>query len=362
MTNKKISNFEFATLNYFITRAFLIGIILNTLVSVMKQDSWIIPIISIIPAILLILLINYIMNYEPSLDISQKIIKLFKKKFGIVIISILILFSYFMCLLNYLNLNNFIQSQFLSKTPLLAISIMFAIATFYMLNKGINAISRTSNILFYISFILLILSFVGLISSFKLDNLKPFFTSSPKDYITGLNSYYAFNALPMLLLTIIPKDKINNPKLKKTLIISYVISAISLFFIMFETISTFGYELSMLYEYPEFLVLKHVSLVGLSSRIESILIMQLLFDIFVLNIFIIYFMANNLKSAFKIKNINILYFIFCVLLVIGTIYFSKYNIYLDDLMKNFIPIIINVVSILTVILICIKIKISKKQS
>lgn len=359
MTNKKISNFEFATLNYFITRAFLVGITFNVLINVMKQDSWIIPLLSIIPALILILFINYIMNYEPNLDLSEKIIKLFKRKLGIVIIIIFTIVFYFVGLLNYLNLNNFIQSQFLNKTPFWAISIMFAIATYYVLSKGLDVVARTSNILFYINIILFVLSLIGLLSGIQLDKLKPLLTSSIKDYSQGLNSYYAFNIVPMLLLTTIPKDKIKNPKVRKTLTISYILSAITLFLIIFNTIAVFGYELSRLYEYPQFLVLKHVTLVGLSSRVESILIMQLLLDIFILNTFIVYFLSRNIKSIFNTKKSNILYFIICALIVVGTTYVSKYNIYLDSLMEKVIPITISIFSILIILIICLKIKMSK---
>lgn len=355
----KISNFEFANLNFFITRALLIGITFNALINVMKQDSWIIPLLSIIPAIILIILTDYIMNYKPKLDLSEKIIKLFKKKFGIFIIILFIILFGFICVLNFLNLNNFVQSQFLTRTPFLAISIAFMIVTYYILTKGINVISRCCTVLFYISIILLIFSFIGLIPQIKISNIKPIFISSPLNYVKGLNSFYAFNTIPILLLTIIPKEKIENPKIKKTLFLSYLVSTFSVFIIIFQTISVFSYELCNLYEYPQFLVLKHVSIVGLTSRIESILIMQVIFDILILNIFIIYFISRSIRSAFNIKNKNIIYFIICGLIIFLTIYISKYNINLDNLMINVIPISISIVCTLLALLICIKIKMSK---
>ena len=357
---KKITNFEISTLNYFITRAFLIGITFNALINSMKQDSFIIPLLSIIPGIIFVFIIDYIMNYEPSLSLPDKIIKLFKNKIGIIIIVINCLFAFFMCTLNFLNLGNFIQSQFLTKTPILAIAILFALATYYILSKGINTISRTSNILFYLNIALLVISCLGLLNSIKISNLKPFLVSRGNDYLSGLNGYYAFNIAPMLLLTIIPKNNIDNPKIKKCLIISYIFSAITIFGLVFETLAVFGYELASLYEYAEFHVLKHVTLFGLNSRIESILVMQLLYDIFVFNVLVIYFISNNVKSAFKFKNINFLYFITCALLVISTIILSKFNIYLDNLMVNVIPILATIFTVLFIAIICIKIKISKK--
>lgn len=357
---KKITNFELSTLNYFITRAFLIGITFNALINSMKQDSYIIPLLSIIPGILFIFVIDYIMNYEPSLTLPEKIIKLFKKKLGIAIIVISVLFAFFMCTLNFLNLGNFIQSQFLTKTPLLAISIMFSLASFYILTKGINTLSRTSNILFYLNIFLLIISFLGLFQSIKISNIKPFLVSSVKDYTNGLNCYYAFNIAPMILLSIIPKNNIENPKIKKCLIISYILSAITIFAMIFETLTVFGYELSSLYEYAEFHVLKHVSLFGLNSRIESILVMQLLYDIFIFNVFIIYFISNNIKSSFNFKKVNLIYLITCGLLIVSTFILSKFNIYLDNLMVNVIPIVATIFTVFLITVICIKIKISNK--
>ena len=359
MTDRKISNFEFATLNYFLTRAFLIGITFNALINALRHDSWIIPLVSIAPALIIIFLLDYIMKYKSNLNLSEKIISLFNRKIGIVIIIILTIFIFFISLLNFLNMSNFIQSQFLSKTPLLAICIMFMLTTFYIASKGINVISRTSNILFYLGFVLLLLSFIGLIGAFKIENLKPFFMSSIVSYSNGLNTFYAFNILPIFLLTMIPKDCLKSPNSRRTLIISYIVSAISIFFVVFQTIATLGYELTKLYEYPEFFVLKHIVLINLSFRVESILIIQLIFDMFIYNIISVYFIGNSIKSIFNTKKLNIIYFMVCTLITIGSLYISKYSFYLDDLIANHITTIISVFITLIILIICIKIKIDK---
>ena len=88
--------------------------------------------------------------------------------------------------------------------------------------------------------------------------------------------------------------------------------------------------------------------------------MQLLFDIFIFNVLIIYYIANNIKTAFKVKKTNLLYLTTCILIIISTLFLSKYNIYLDNLMIKFIPIIATIFTIIITSLICIKIKISKR--
>lgn len=361
MIKKKITNFEIATLNYFVTRAFLVGITFNALINVMKRDSWIIPLISIPFDILFIIIVNKIIDYEPELSLPQKIIKLFGKKIGSIILILVSIFVFFMGILNYLTLNNFIQSQFLTRTPLTAIAIILIITVFYILCKGIDVIARTSNILFFINIFLFIISFTGLISSFDFSNLKPMFQSSLNDYLSGINSYYAFHITPIFLLTMIPKNKIDKPKLKKTLIISTIISSITMFGVIFATLSTLGFELTALYEYPEFHVLKQATLVGASSRIESILVIQLIFDIFIYCTLIIYLIVNSIKETINTKKTNLIYFIVCILLTIGTIYAAKYNIYVDNLMVKIIPIISTIFTLFITLIIYLKTVITKKR-
>jgi len=361
MIKNKLNNFDVSTLNYFITRAFLTGYLFNALLNLIKQDSWIIPLAGIILGIVFSLLVTYIIDYEPSMGFSEKIIKLFNKPIGTIIIIIFCLFCFFMCILTYLNLNNFIHGQFLSKTPTLAIATLCIIAIFYILTKGLNTIAKTGNILFYIAMILFFISFIGLLPFIKIENLKPIFNSHSKNYIEALNCFYSFNIVPMLFLTIIPKEKINQPKVKKTLILSFLLSAFTMFIVMFSTIASFGYELTSLYKYPEFHVLKNISLMGLEARIESILIIQCIFDFFMFVVLTIYFIANCIKSVYKFKNINYIYLVLCIIIVIITNYFSKYNVFLDDFALKYVHLPVTIFSIIFIFIIYFKIKFKKNR-
>ena len=361
MIKNKLNNFDVGTLNYFITRAFLTGFLFNSLLILVKQDSWLIPIIGTIIGIIFTLLIVYILNYHPKLGFSEKLISLFNNPIGSILIIIFCLFCFFMCTLTYLNLNNFIHGQFLSKTPTLAIAIVCIIAIYYILTKGLNTIAKTGNILFFIAMILFFISFLGLLPFMQIENLKPFLNSKPTNYLEALNCFYSFNIVPMLFLTILPKDKINNPKLKKTLTLSFLLSTFTMFIVMFSTLASFGYELTSLYKYPEFHVLKNISLMGLEARIESILIIQCIFDFFMFTVLAIYFIANSIKSITNFKNINTLYGILCILLVFLTNYFSKYNVFLDDFALKYVHVPITIFSIIFVLLISLKIKFSKKK-
>lgn len=357
----KISNLELGVLNYFLTRAFFIGITFNCLIKFMKQDSSIIPLISIILGYIIICLNNIIFNYKPNLNVAEKIKTLFKGKSSTILILLIFILCLNFCFINSVNLNNFIHSQFLAKTPVLVICIFFMIAAVYVLSKDILSISRTSVILFYIGFSLFLLTAIALIPTAELSNLKPIFQFKFKNIFEALNCYYAFNLTPIFLLTIIPKDTIKSKNIKLTLLISYIVSAITLFLVIFFTIATFGFELTKLYEYPEFNVLKHVSLLGIASRIESILVIQWIFDIFIYNVISLYFMSKcistitNFNNQFKLINI-----ILAVLIVFLTQVFSRYNIFMNNILIKYTSIITTIVTIFITLLIVLKIKSGKK--
>ena len=57
-----------------------------------------------------------------------------------------------------------------------------------------------------------------------------------------------------------------------------------------------------MYQYPEFQILKHVSIIGISSRIDSILFIQWIFDILIFVIVGLYYIVSTSKSFINEKN------------------------------------------------------------
>ena len=75
--NRKINAVEIGILNYFIIRAFFIGITFNYLITVSKQDGWFLLILSLFFIIIYILFLNKFINYNLNDNFSQKIKSLF---------------------------------------------------------------------------------------------------------------------------------------------------------------------------------------------------------------------------------------------------------------------------------------------
>ena len=100
MTKKKISNMEFAVINYFLTRSFFVGVTFSCLIRIIKQDSWIIPILSLLFGFTFIYLVNYIIKFKSNLCISEKINEVFKNKVSISINVLIVLIAFFYNIIN----------------------------------------------------------------------------------------------------------------------------------------------------------------------------------------------------------------------------------------------------------------------
>lgn len=355
---KKITNLEMGSIVYFLIRAYFIGLTFNVLLTTSKQDNWLCIILGIIFGFIPLLIFFYIFNYEPDLNLNEKNIKLFGKIFGNIINILLASFTFFLIITIFSNLITFIHSDYLSRTPTILIGITFLIAIFYSVYKGVNAISRSCLMLFYISLILVLISNIGLLSQIDINNFKPILFSKT-NLINGTYSYIAYNVLPLYLINIIPKNKIkNNNKTIKTIIIFYLIAALTLFLVVFNIIGIFGVKLARLYQYPEFQILKHVSLVGLSARLDSILFIQWIFDLLIFVIVGLYYIISTTHIFIKEKK-NICLIIYSAILMLFSELITN-NIFINLISLKFLPHVISITTVIIFLLIYFKIKYTNK--
>lgn len=355
----KITKTQIGSLTYFIVRAYFIGITFNNLINISKQDSYISIILGFILGFIPLLFIYYIFNYEPSLSLPEKNKKLFGNILGTIINIFLILFTFLIVLFIFGNLVTFIFSQYLNKTPTLVISIVFIVAIIYVLSHGISNICKTAVILLFFSVILYIISISGLIGKISINNLKPFIEFGYMPIIKASYSYIAYNVLPLYLLLIIPKDNIKDKHFFKSIIIFYIIASFILISILLATMGIFGLKLSYLYEYPEFQVLKYVSFIGLSARIEGILIIQWIFDLLIFIIIGLYFIIENINSIFKINKVLLSIILATILVILNELITS--NIIINNLSTKILHNIIFIFISLFLIVMCITIKIKKNK-
>lgn len=363
MKNKLAGNFSFFTLLVGTMVPSFLGIGLFCLIKASAVDSWISILISSVISLIMPLLFIYVSKYEPTLSIRDKLICLFGKKGGFVANTLLCGLFLFMGINYMYNLVNFVVSQFLSSTPLYVVGICFSILIIYVNLKGIETLSRTTTIIFIISFIFQVMSIASLLPNVDVSNFKPILSDGFKDPIIGALYTTFINFTPILLLLIIPKDKVgDNKKYNKIVFLAYIYSCIFMLFMVLIVIGNLGIYLASIYQYPEYMVLKKIVIFSFLNRVENVIILQWIFGNFVTLSIIVYYISNTIKynNRSKILPSVIIFLILYLSLKIfknSTIY-NNYNYTYTPYVRSALVIIYIIISVV----IFIKKRIKKNKS
>ncbi len=337
---KKISSLEYNSLAWFTMRASLVGITMTMVITVAKQDSWLCGVLGIIIGAIPVAVFIALRNFNDNMNISQ-ITEYAFGKFGKIISIILIIGAFIFVQTIFSDLVYFIRSQFLYKTSSIIIAIVFIIPLIYGLLKGLNTFAKTSLILFYVIIFTILFITFGLLGGINLDNLKPMFTAKPTSLLYGSIMVVGYNVLPLFLLLAIPKCRIENYKIGKS-VLFYILAILAVINAVFLTISVYGVNLSLLFEYPEFQLLKKVAIGEVIGKLESILSMEWIVAFFILILVGLYFITTMIKETFKLKektNKGVIVAV-CLLLLIINPYIFTMNGEANDALKG--PILIMV--------------------
>lgn len=326
---KSITSLEYNTLIWFLIRASFIELTSSILISKALQDAWISVIIGILIGLIPFSIYTYLKYKFPNENIVSLNTKILGK-FGIFlnIITIAGIFIFSTC--SFWTLIHFIDSQFLYKTSTSIIIMVFIIPIAYALTKQFHIFSKVSLIMFYVVIIFIIIILFGLFSNINIENLKPILYNKPNNIIYASFFFTGFNILPLFLLTIIPNNKIKNNTIKKNTLF-YFLTTLSLLNVIFLTISIFGIELTQLYDYPSFHLLKRVSVLDIIDRVESILSLEWVLAMFIQIVMSLYFIKISIKQTFKTKEKTNNYIILIICLIIA---FLTNNIFITSGTEN----------------------------
>lgn len=333
MTRQKLNSIEFLSLLLFIIDTPLTGMNLTHLLKNAGVDAYISVLIAAILSILLLIMFKSIYNFKPELSLGEKVKYIFGNKLGTTINTILILLVHLFSVIMFFILTDFIVSQFLPETPAKIIGIVFAISIVYTTNKGIEIISRLSFILLFVSILLFLITILGLFPNINLDNLKPFLEFGiQKPFSTSFN-LILINFVPIFILLCVPKAQIiDNNKFNKYLTIMYIIAIIMMFFTIIGIVGNMGINLAIIYQYPEYAVLKRINLFDFLDRIENILSMQRIIKMFMMLCIFTYFISNTINKNNK-KYIPII--VITTILISSHIF--KSNTIFNSFVTNYLP-------------------------
>lgn len=356
----KISTLQIFSLVWQIILSCGIGIITYITIFTVKQDSWISIIISCFLGLIPVFLYLYLMKFRPDMNFIELNEYLFGKVIGKIINTIITSLIAFYIMLYFYDLTNFITSQYLHKTPNLFIVFIFLIPIIYLLVQGLTVIGRTSFILFIFGITLLVLTLFGLIDKIDLNNFKPLLESGVENVFSTSLLIVPYTSLPLILLLSIPKKNIvDDNKLNKRVIGAYFIGFLIVFLAVFFVIAVLGPELALLYQYPEFHVLKRVSIIGFIERVESTLSLRWIFYMFTTVVFGLYFIMQYIKTTFKVKKknkLNIISAIISIVLLVSSIWMFQSNTQSNTAILKIIPYFLYIFNLGIILLVVIRTK------
>ena len=295
MKNWKINSLQFGTLVSFTILSTLIGIGFNNVTRISKVDSYISIILAYIIGFIPILLFIYLFNQEKN--INELITDTFGKILGTIINYLMLIPIGIIGICSVYSISNFMVSQFLSDTPIIILYVIPSIVILYGIVKGIEALSRTSLILYIITIVLVLIIIIGLAPQLEFDNFKPMLENGITKPLKGSLIFTLSDIIPVfIVLSISKKNIVNKEKTTKSIIIFYTLALLIMFFNIAMTIGTLGIHLTDMYQYPEYLVLKQISFFNFLDRIENFVTIQWVFRTFILVSLIVYYIKNTIKK------------------------------------------------------------------
>ena len=300
---------DFNILNYFNTRALFMGIGLSRIISQAHEYSYI--------SIILGTLIGLLLLYLFKLEMKNSIINILLNS-CIIIMSLVLLI-------------NMISTMYLTKMPKLLIGLPFVLLLLYLLNKKEIVLYRLSGIMLFFNLLCYLFAFFSLSRYFTFDNF--YYTNvSIKSVVTCALEFALYSITPTFLTRNSETKDINIYKM-------YLVSCFTMGIIFMLTYGILGANVSSIVRYPEYLILKEVSLTTAIQNIENIVSYMWIIDVFIL----LASCGNSIKN--NVKNKWVINIILPILLFITTYMNDHYEFIL--VLYKFSPFILAGVLALT---------------
>lgn len=363
--NNKISSFQVGVIGFFLVDAIFVGLGIPSMFSLAEQDAWISSLLAFIIGIIPIVILMYIINYKPELNILEKNKVIFGKWVGSIVNILLCVYILFMAVLVLWNTTSFAISIYLVDTPSNVIAGMFVLAAVYAVIRGIETIGRTTEILFFMAVAIILTIVLSLYSHADMDNLKPYVAHGIMPVVKNTFIYMSYCFTPAIILTIIRKNSIVNKEHYRRYLIGGFILGLLLMVAVFVIIpAVITPSLAAIYRFPAYYVQRKISIGGAINNVENFLSIHWLFSTFIMIVMGVYFLSEFVKNLFKVEKKKTMMLIIAgigVLIVFLQNFIFKDSVVSLDFMKDTFPLYVGLSLFILMLLICFMIFIKRRH-
>ncbi|OAB48344.1 GerAB/ArcD/ProY family transporter [Paenibacillus antarcticus] len=335
--NGKISIRQFTILVMIVTIGDSILILPNVSTSFAKQDTWISGIIALLVGLIAVYIFSVLGNLYPKLTFILSIQKILGKWFGTLMAALFLIFPLITVVEYTRELGDFITTEMMAETPILAIQILFICIVIFAVRLGLEVIARTGEIFLPCIILLFLLMVVFLIPQAEFEKLLPILENGIKPVIHGSFSFIAFPFLELVVfLMIIPY--INQPKLiRKGFLQGALLGGIVLIILVAMCVLVLGADETARTIYPSYSLARRINIGQFLERVEAMVALLWMLTIFMKCTFYYYVFNLGLAQLLKLKGYRMLTLPAGLLVIVLSPIISPNITYYNKLLAEYWP-------------------------
>lgn len=318
------------------------------------HDMWITPILGSIPGFVTVYIVWKTFQLFPNLtpyEYSEKILGKILGKFFCLLLVIFYLHNTGLVIRQY---SDFITSNVMQKSPLLAFSFSILLISAIAVRGGIEVIARSSIICtaIYLSSLLVI---IFLINKIDVGQLLPFLENGPIPLIKGSLIHASWFTEFYLLAFLLPFLNNKENGLKAGIRATFFLT-ILLFYVSFFVLTLFGIT-SINQLYPVYTMFRNLSLFGFFENFEVLITASWVLGNFVKVSVFLFVTCIGIGHLFGIKDQRVLVFPVSLLILLfsywnipNIVYLLDYMVYVQPfyflIIQTALPLLLLIVGIL----------------
>ncbi|SMC26438.1 spore germination protein KB [Clostridium acidisoli DSM 12555] len=266
-----------------------------------KQNTWIVLLagfIIILPVLLVYTSLNKKFPHKNLIEINNAI---YGEKFGKVISLLYIFFFWFIICTNVRFIVDFFSTYLFPKTDISVFTIIIIITCNYTVKKGLEVIARTGFILSVLTILAFVLITIFTIKDINLSNFLPIFQINLKEFIMATNIIVAI-PLGEIIVFLMIFPYVNDVKnVKKSVFLGLIIGSLFFFSVIVRNISVIG-NIGYMDVQPEYQVAKLVNIGEIITRVEVLVAIILLFNVFLKICIFYYATVLSIAQCLKLRS------------------------------------------------------------
>jgi spore germination protein KB len=333
LNNGKISTHQFKVL---VIVGFIGTSVLNApgiLVEKAKQDGWIAAILNTAGALILVCFYNALGEQLRNMTLVEYTKKLFGKWIGGAISFTFVLFLFLNSSALVWIVGNFMVTQLLTETPMIAIIIVFMIVIVIGSRLGIEVIGRAAEVLYPWVIGGFIILNLFILPEAQTKNLLPVFEDGIKPIVQGAALFMCFTPLTFITSLMIFPTNINEIKKGKGAFLKGILTAGSMITLLtIACIMVLGAEGTARNVYPSYVLAKKIGIGKFIERVEAVLGMVWIVTIFFKTIIYFYSTVVGVVQILEMKDykpftwpLGMLVVLFSQIIYPDTVYAAKWD-------------------------------------